>query len=1135
MAHPLLYCRKTVPQAKVAVSLAKKRGKMPFRLWGAAEDVALRGPTGWPAYLLLALYTLVVLLLLYRFRDTWRALDRRQWATLGLLGAAAFITSQLLAVPWNWNNPALLEQPALMAVSLLAPAPYLLAGAMLNPAAAVVVGLVSGLGRALGQTHSLFDIPQIGIAAGLAAILMVQTYRGRLFRALRLPVVAAVAGQILLAFMGGLTVMAQALPRATVLGALDLGLFVGFHSLLPLLVEGLASGALVTAIIYLLPGLQPDRGVKPSPIGRSLQNYMTASYFWFAAVLVLLSASAVFLLSTRTISQSLLVQMASNTERAADSISAMRTELTNVLVRNSGDERLVAPSANEKARGLASVHRLSPEFSQVLLVATDGLVVLSDSASGEATDGIAVADMTVLTVGEAGTVAAVLASGRPQLIANSDNPATVFSLVVPLAASGQQRDALIGRLSSEQMRDRLAQQFTFPDSASVFLVDEGSRVIGLSGDRVPLSTWTVPAADAGLLTAIPASSSDFAYQTISPVAGTRQLTSYDVVPGGEGYLVAVVPYEQVLRQALGVMAPFALLLLAASLLFALTVSTFGRSITGPITDLVGLSKSIAGGGTLENSVRVDRDDELGQLSLAFSQMQRAMKQRLDELNLLLNVSNEVAASINISQGMPAVLQGVIRGTGAAGARAVVRNPNASFPLIFSEGPSADAMSQLDRPVMSYVRRADELSLSSAAEIEAELNVSSPVASLFAIPLRSASELQGVLYVGYRQPHYFDSAESNLLRTLAGQATVLVQNAHLFSAAESGRKRLAAILSSTTNAVIVTDQTDRVLLLNPAMERAFQLEARLMAGRPVADVIESEELARNLSVKHAPQEESFGAEAVDGKLEVEVNGRTLLANIATVYSGTGQTMGRVAVLHDVTELKELDRMKADFLAGVTHDLLSPLTYMRNYTTMLPLADDTTLQQEYVDKIMLGIDRMTTLINNLVELARIDAGINLQIDNVAVPALLQTVANEYWTEAHSEGIAIAVSAPDGLPAVRADAGLLRRAVTNLVTNALKYAPNSDELRLDAHVVGDDLVIGVHDQGPGINPSDLPHLFERFYRGAQVGGSRTRGTGLGLAIVESVAMLHGGRVWCESEPGLGSTFYLALPLNGPPATST
>ncbi len=1108
---------------------------MPFGLWGAAEDVSLRGPSGWPSYLLLALYTLAVLLLLYRFRDSWRTLDRRQWATLGLLGAAAFLTSQLLAVPWEWTNPALMEQPALAALSLLAPAPYLLAGAILNPAAAVIVGLLSGLGRALGQTHSLFDIPQIGLVAGLAAILMVQTYRGRLFRALRLPVVAAVVGQISLAFMVGLTVMAQALPRATVLGALDLGLFVGFHSLLPFLVEGVASGGLVTAILFLMPGLLPDRGMKPSPIGRSLQNYMTASFFWFATVLVLLSASAVFLLSTRTLSQSLVEQMASNTERAADSIPAMRIELTNVLVQNSGDERLAAPSVNDKARGVAAVHELSPQFNQVLLVAKDGLVVLSDTSSDEASSGISVADTTVLTDGEADAVGSVLSSGRPQVISDSDNEAAVFSLVLPLAAGGQPGDALIGRVSSEQMRDRLAQQFTFPDSASVFFVDAGSRVVGLIGDMTPLSTWTDPKSDAGLLTGMLASSHDVAYQMVSPLTGTRLLTSYRAIPGGGEYVVATVPYEQVLRQALGVMAPVALLLFAASLLFALTVSTFGRSVTGPITELVGLSKSIAGGGTLENSVRVDRDDELGQLSLAFSQMQRAMKQRLDELNLLLNVSNEVAASINISQGMPAVLQGVIRGTGAAGARAVVRNPNASFPLIFSEGPAADAMSQLDRPVMSYVRRADELSLSSAAEIEAELNVTPPVASLFAIPLRSATELQGVLYVGYRQPHYFDSAESNLLRTLAGQATVLVQNAHLFSAAESGRKRLAAILSSTTNAVIVTDQTDRVLLLNPAMEQAFQLEARLMAGRPVADVIESEELARNLSVKHAPQEGSFGAEAVDGKLEVEVNGRTLLANIATVYSGTGQTMGRVAVLHDVTELKELDRMKSDFLAGVTHDLLSPLTYMRNYTTMLPLSDDTTLQQEYVDKIMLGIDRMTTLINNLVELARIDAGINLQIDNVAVPALLQTVANEYWTEAHSEGITIAVSAPDGLPAVRADAGLLRRAITNLVTNALKYAPNSDELRLDAHVVDDDLVIGVHDQGPGINPSDLPRLFERFYRGVQVGGSRTRGTGLGLAIVESVATLHGGRVWCESEPGLGSTFYLALPLSGPPAATT
>ena len=137
-----------------------------------------------------------------------------------------------------------------------------------------------------------------------------------------------------------------------------------------------------------------------------------------------------------------------------------------------------------------------------------------------------------------------------------------------------------------------------------------------------------------------------------------------------------------------------------------------------------------------------------------------------------------------------------------------------------------------------------------------------MAALFALPLRLAGEYQGALYLGYRQPHYFDSDERNLLRTLAGQASVLVQNAYLFAAAEGGRRRLAAVLASTPNAVLVTDQTDRVLLVNPAMEHAFGLRAADAIGHPVTDALNSGasglELARWLS---------SGPTAADRKLEL----------------------------------------------------------------------------------------------------------------------------------------------------------------------------------------------------------------------------------------------------------------------------
>ena len=127
----------------------------------------------------------------------------------------------------------------------------------------------------------------------------------------------------------------------------------------------------------------------------------------------------------------------------------------------------------------------------------------------------------------------------------------------------------------------------------------------------------------------------------------------------------------------------------------------------------------------------------------------------------------------------------------------------------------------------------------------------------------------------------------------------------------------------------------------------------------------------------------------------------------------------------------------------------------------------------------------------------------------------------------GVRLVVEVAPDLPPVKADPTLLRRAITNLVTNALKYAPDSGPVVLRAAHQGEEVVLSVSDRGPGIAPADLPHVFQKFYRGRQGTAERVHGSGLGLAIVKSIADLHGGRVWCESAPGEGSVFYLALPV--------
>jgi len=504
-------------------------------------------------------------------------------------------------------------------------------------------------------------------------------------------------------------------------------------------------------------------------------------------------------------------------------------------------------------------------------------------------------------------------------------------------------------------------------------------------------------------------------------------------------------------------------------------------------------------------------------------MQQSMKKRLNELSLLLGVSHDVSTGIDLNQGMPAILRGALRGTGAAGARAVVLNPSGGHPLTYGAGPAAEAMAVLDRLIMTRLRHASELMLATPNQIRAALALPKddepPLPSLLAIPLHSHDRFQGILWLGYRQPHSFDLTERNLLRTLASQAAVLVENAHLFATAEGGRRRLAAVLASTSDAVIVTDPTERILLVNRSAEKIFDLDASRIGGRPVTSVIKVKELVSALTSN----------DEIVRNLEVPTSdGKTYYASVSTIISNDGQIYGRVAVLHDITHLKEIDDMKSEFVATVSHDLRSPLTFMRGYATMLPMVGELNeKQQDYADKILNGIDQMAQLVDDLLDLGRIEAGVDLAQEEIVVESLLSDVATEYWQHAHLSGIKLQVEVAPGVSTVTGDTALIRQAITNLVGNGIKYAPDSGLMTLRAEQTNGEVVISVKDNGPGIPQKDQMRLFEKFYRVKQRGTEKIKGSGLGLAIVKSIAERHGGRVWCHSQDGEGATFYISLPL--------
>ncbi len=383
----------------------------------------------------------------------------------------------------------------------------------------------------------------------------------------------------------------------------------------------------------------------------------------------------------------------------------------------------------------------------------------------------------------------------------------------------------------------------------------------------------------------------------------------------------------------------------------------------------------------------------------------------------------------------------------------------------------------------------------------------------AIALRHENQFYGVLWIGFDVAHVFSEEEVRYLATLSSQAALAASNARLYLNAEIGRQRLSAILASTPDPVLVTDQRNRLLLANPAAWRVLGLGAEWEEGKPIEQVINNQELLALL----------------DGKSDDKGTAEITMADGKVYFR-----VGRVCVLRDVTTFKQLDLLKSEFVATVSHDLRSPLTLMRGYASMLEIVGEMNEQQTfYVRKIINGVDNMTRLVTDLLDLGRIDAGIGLKLEKVPVREIVERVTSGLQAQANNRQIQLSVDiSSQNVPFIEADPALLQQALQNLVENALKYTDQRGHVQVRTEARQNMMVFIVSDDGIGISPLDLPHLFEKFYRGAQTGTNQTgtkrlRGTGLGLAIVKSIADRHGGRVWVESQLGKGSTFYLAIPI--------
>ena len=330
------------------------------------------------------------------------------------------------------------------------------------------------------------------------------------------------------------------------------------------------------------------------------------------------------------------------------------------------------------------------------------------------------------------------------------------------------------------------------------------------------------------------------------------------------------------------------------------------------------------------------------------------------------------------------------------------------------------------------------------------------------------------------------------------------------------QQLAAVLTNTEDGVLVVadDSVEHVILANQAARDAFGM-AEDVAGRPLAEVVQDELLA---DVLHRSQSSAEPAHA-----EIPLpDERTLNAHVTPIPG-----VGRVAVMQDITAIKELDRMKSEFVSTVSHDLRSPLTSIKGFADLLPAAGPLNEQQtHFLGKIQHSVETVTEMITDLLDLGRIEAEVRMEVEPCDVSAIIEKAVAGQRNHAELKNQALDVHVVPGLPGVLGNRLRLGQAVSNLVSNSVKYTPEGGHISVSVSVEDGQVVVRVTDDGIGIPPDDLPQVFDKFYRVDTPETAEIIGSGLGLSIVKTIVEKHRGRVWVESELGVGTIFTIVLP---------
>jgi len=577
-------------------------------------------------------------------------------------------------------------------------------------------------------------------------------------------------------------------------------------------------------------------------------------------------------------------------------------------------------------------------------------------------------------------------------------------------------------------------------------------------------------------------------------------------------------------------------------------------VINPIEKLALISEAIGMNQEIEQAQRTQiekmsrRGDQIGNLIRSILRMENSIKERMKEQTTLLETSVAVVSSLDLSVVLDRILEQVGRLLNVQRiAILALDTEHGVFRIRASRGLSQGFTEQLSiqpsefssvsmralrvrEPIQVSDTETDPSYNSQRARSRAE-----GYRAVLAVPLNTQHAPPTCLLVFHSTPHEFTPNEIQLLSTFANQATMAIENAILFERSDTRlreqTRRLEALVQSMEDGLILSDLKGMIVYANRRVGELSELSNEDMANIQVERVI-SRILGKSIENKSKEDEIKNILEHSNHKSEFALvyAGRPLNLRFETfgVTDGRDMPIGRGIILHDITVDRELDRMKSNLISTVSHELRTPLAAIKGYASTLLAEDvewDSKSQREFLSIISNETDRLTSLVNNLLDLSRIEAGsLSLSLEKCMIEETIMRGARQARLES---GNRFEVKIETGLPAFYADVPRLETVIRNLIENSVKYGGEKAFIQVQVNRQSDTVVFRVLDDGPGIPPEKSERIFERFYRLDDSLARVTSGAGLGLAICQGLVRAHKGEIWVEST-NAGACIAFSIPLN-------